>query len=152
MDETAKTPPSVEEALAALQKAKEALAQIEAAKAVAAPESETVKESTVVKAKKVPVSGQSGSLRDVPIETLNDKEKAVLARLNGSGKGARQTITISVLAMETNWTVSPESEAQANSWVRNCLRRLFLGSWVDKPKRGSYQISAKGRKRLKDAG
>lgn len=44
-----------------------------------------------------------------------------------------------------------QGAAKANSWVRNSLRRLVRAGWVDRVGRGSFRISAAGRKTQKAA-
>ncbi len=90
-------------------------------------------------------SGQSGPGLELALEKLNDREKRVVDALNGKGSGSREIFTIDDLA-ESCW--KSKSRAQANSWVRNSLRRLIRGGVVEKVERGQYRIADSGRKKL----
>lgn len=92
-----------------------------------------------------PTTGQSGPEVEVKFEKLNVKELKVLAALNGEGVGTREQLTIEQLAKEC---FPSKSKAQSNSWVRNSLRRLFCGGWLEKMTRGLYKISESGRKKM----
>lgn len=100
------------------------------------------------KAKKVknrrPRSGQSGPRIELAREKMNPKELRVLTVLNGGGKGERKATELSALA---NKCFASKGKKKANSWVRNSLRRLVRGGWVEKSDSGTYKISEKGRKR-----
>jgi hypothetical protein len=98
-----------------------------------------------VKANK-PMTGQSGPRVEVDVSSLNGKEIRVLKMLNGKGKGAREILKITDL-MNSMPTKTPK--AQKNSWVRNSLRRLVTGAYVEKIERGSYRITDSGRRRMR---
>ena len=96
---------------------------------------------------KKPNTGQSGPAVEVPYEELNSKEQKVLRTLNGKGKGTREIVKIADLISAFG---NKPAKKKRNSWVRNSLRRLVCGTWVEKVDRGEYRISEKGRKRLKN--
>jgi hypothetical protein len=85
-----------------------------------------------------PTSGQSGPPLKLTKEGLNDKELRVLTVL---------TADLNPLAINALATTSfPEqTTAKANSWVRNSLRRLVRGSWVEKVGKGTYRPTDSGR-------
>lgn len=107
-----------------------------------------VKLAQVAQPSRVPTSGQSGPPIKLEFEKLNDKERKIVEYLDGAGTGPRSIITIPRLAAVC-FKAEADSEAQAASWVRNSLRRLVRGEWVEKFVRGSYRISQKGRMKLK---
>jgi hypothetical protein len=90
-------------------------------------------------------SGQGGPSLDLPIEKVSAKERRVLESLDGSGTGTRVIWTIVELAADC-W--KSKSKKQANSWVRNSLRRLVRAGIVEKVERGQFRISDAGRKKL----
>lgn len=96
-----------------------------------------------------PTTGQSAPHVDVKLDELNDKELKVLGAVNGKGEGQREEITIPDLTKVFKNTAA--TKAQANSWVRNSLRRLITGEYVEKMQRGLYRMTEKGRKRLSRA-
>ena len=96
-----------------------------------------------------PTTGQSGPEIEVKTEDLNAKESKVLDLLNGKGEGPRETISIPELTKVFKNTA--DTKAQANSWVRNSLRRLVTSGLVEKLERGSYRIAERARKRLQRA-
>ena len=96
-----------------------------------------------------PTTGQSAPHVNVDLDALNDKELKVLGAVNGKGEGAREEITIPNLTKVFKNTAA--TKAQANSWVRNSLRRLVTGEYVEKLQRGVYRMTEKGRKRLSRA-
>lgn len=74
-------------------------------------------------------------------EKLNEKELAVLAAFNVAGP--RETRKIPDLAA----TCFPQcTEPQANSWVRNSLRRLIRAKLIEKESRGMFKLTPSGRK------
>lgn len=100
--------------------------------------------------KAAPSSGQSGPELDLEISDLNPRELRVAMFLNqsgqfGDGSGKRQDFTIVEVAGGC-WKNKPK--AQANSWVRNCLRRLVRAGMVEKQDRGVYRIATKTRSAL----
>jgi len=89
--------------------------------------------------KKAPASGQSGPSLDLKAKPLNLKEEKVLGALaNGAGQ---LTLT------ELSALFKGKKKSQANSWARNSLRRLVRGGLVKKVGRGTYEATAKGKKR-----
>jgi hypothetical protein len=104
------------------------------------------KPSKAKAAKKLdPFSGQSAEKRDISFDEFNRKELKVLDRLNGEGEGSCPIFTIKEIAKAA---FGNKSKAQSNSWVRNSLRRLAVSGHVKRTERGSYKITAKGRKRI----
>jgi hypothetical protein len=91
-------------------------------------------------------TGQSAPHHDLPVDDLNDKEMKLVSVINGKGEGARTEITIPDLLKV--FKSSAATKAQANSWVRNSLRRLVTGEFIEKTSRGVYRMTEKGRKRL----
>jgi len=82
-------------------------------------------------------SGQSGP--SVKIEAVNTKEGKVLGALN-HGSGQQKISEIAKGAFKG------KVKSQANSWVRNSLRRLVRGGLVKQVSRGTYALTAKGKK------
>ena len=95
-----------------------------------------------------PTSGQSGDPIDLPYDELNKREAKVVDYLNGDGKGTREAKTVEEIA-KALW--SREGQARSKLFVRNSMRRLFCGGWVEKPDKGIYKITEKARKRLASA-
>jgi hypothetical protein len=81
-------------------------------------------------------SGQSGP--KVKITKVNAKEAKVLSQLNHGS----DPLKISDIAK----CFKGKTKAQANSWVRNSLRRLVRGGLVKQVSRGTYTLTAKGKK------
>lgn len=113
-------------------------------KELAAQATEKVKQAKA-SSRREPTTGQSAPPIPLRIRQLNRKERDVLARLNGAGTGAREVCTIGSLAVDCFGNFPPK---QANSWVRNSLRRLVQGQLVEKVDRGSYRVSEVGRQKL----
>ncbi len=125
-----------------------------AAKAVKAPKVAKTKKSAVAKPKAAkkngaakkphtgkPHTGQSGSKHAVALEKLNPKERKVIKILSDD----LNPIPLNSLAAAC-W---PDLKvSQANSWVRNALRRLVCSSWVEKVGRGTYRLAADKRASL----
>lgn len=105
------------------------------------------KKTKGVKASKGPSSGQSGPHIDaLPWEKLNKKERLLLGCFNLDG--SRETHTIESLAAEA-FKGKAKNKAQANSWVRNALRRLMRsGRWLEKLEAGVYRLTPEARKNL----
>jgi hypothetical protein len=81
---------------------------------------------------------------------LNRHEQALVLTLNGEGTGVREYKTIVELMYANNWHVL--GKAKGNSRVRNSLRRLVRGTWVEHAEKigdGRYRITEAGRKRLR---
>jgi hypothetical protein len=120
---------------------KAAKAEAKAAKKVEAKEPKEPKAATE---KKTPASGQSGAkIEGLGTEecALNDKEAELLVKGFGT-TGHRTEQTIETLAT----AVWPNKKAkQANSWVRNSMRRLVRGGLVSKENRGHYLQTEEGR-------
>jgi hypothetical protein len=111
---------------------------------------ESVKAAKVVKPIKVPTSGQSGPPLNLKWDKMNPKEQSIVRFLFGTGTGTRPIVTISTIASECFFGEA-DTEALANSWTRNSLRRLVRGEWVEKFVRGSFRITTKGRARFQEA-
>lgn len=84
--------------------------------------------------------GQGGAPIELVKSKLNDKELRVSAVLYNS----LSPTPLNALSAESFPT---ESAKQANSWVRNSLRRLARGRWIDKVGPGTYRLSDHGRTR-----
>lgn len=100
--------------------------------------------------KNAPTSGQSGPEIELSVSDLNPRELRVVMFLNqsgqfGAGTGKRQDFTIVEMAMGC-W--KSKSKAQANSWVRNSLRRLVTSGLIEKQERGLYRVAQKTRNAL----
>jgi hypothetical protein len=85
-----------------------------------------------------PSSGQSGPPVDLSKKALNAKEAKVLAALC-NGKSSQKIAELAAI-------FKGKAKSQANSWVRNSLRRLVRGSFVEQVERGTYKATAKGKK------
>jgi len=136
---SAKAKPVKAKAKAKGPKAKPAKAKAKA-KAKAVKAAKPVKAAKVKKAAKAAQSGQSGPALELEASDLNKSETKLLCSF-GDYKGGEE-ISIAELAKETFPT---KSKAQANSWVRNSLRRLVRGSLVEKTDRGTYKLTKAGR-------
>lgn len=79
---------------------------------------------------------------ELPYVRMSETERGIVARLNTVHRAGIYS-TISDLAAFD----SPE----ASLAVRNGLRRLVRGEWVDRGDRGQYRLSAKGKRRLLEA-
>lgn len=86
-----------------------------------------------------PSSGQSGPTVDLNKKKINPKEQKILAALN-HGKGPQKIAELAAEAFGNK-----PSQAKANSWVRNSLRRLVRGGLVEQAARGTYKLTAKGK-------
>ena len=109
------------------------------------PNKAKTKKPNKAKTKKA-TTGQSGPDVEVLFDDLNEKEQLVLKRLNGKGKGTREEMKIEDITKV--FAKKAKTKAQQNSWVRNSLRRLCCGGWVEKMDRGLYRISENGRRRI----
>jgi hypothetical protein len=88
-----------------------------------------------------PTSGQSGPPLELTKDKLNDKEEKVVSVLQADAN------PMPINALATN-CFSNQSAKTANSWVRNSLRRLVRGKWVEKIGKGTYRLTDSGRKGL----
>lgn len=88
-----------------------------------------------------PSSGQSGPSVDLVRARLNDKEVRVVTVLAGDLN------PVPINALATN-CFADQAVGTANSWVRNSLRRLVRGRWVEKVGKGTYRLSDVGRGRF----
>lgn len=151
-----------EKKAAAEQKKAEKLAAKTAAKeAKAAAKAEKLKAKETAKAEKAekkaaksdkptPSTGQTGPvIKDLTAEDLNDKETTIMLALGTEGH--RTEKTIKALADEC---FPNKKKAQANSWVRNGLRRLVRAKFLEKDGRGVFKHTVEGRnvaKKLEEA-
>jgi hypothetical protein len=88
-----------------------------------------------------PKSGQSGKPTDLYKARLNAKELLVVGVLHGDAN------PFPINALATN-CFSDQTASKANSWVRNCLRRLVRGKWVEKTGKGTYILTDHGKERF----
>lgn len=89
-----------------------------------------------------PHSGQSGEKISYLVPSPKEHKVAEYLR-------AVKKTTIKVLADKV---FASKPDKKANSWVRNCLRRLVRSGWVAKVGRGEYEIRAAGLEGLKKNG
>lgn len=86
-------------------------------------------------------TGQSGpAIKDLTVEDLNDKETTIMLALGTEGH--RTEKTIKQLADEC---FPNKKKAQANSWIRNGLRRLVRAKFLEKDGRGVFKHTVDGR-------
>lgn len=100
---------------------------------------QTVKKPAVARKKRAekPTSGQSGPSVALKREKLNEKEIKVVGVLASD----INPMPINGIAA----TAFPDKDTkQSNSWVRNSLRRLVRGQWVEKMAKGTYRLSEVG--------
>jgi len=91
--------------------------------------------------KAAPTTGQSGPpLKDLTAEDLNEKEVAVILVLGTEGHRTDKTIADMAAACFPN-----KKKVQANSWVRNGLRRLVRAKLLEKSGRGLFKQTLEGR-------
>lgn len=92
----------------------------------------------------LPKSGQSGpQISNMKFEKLNSNEQKVLRMMAASDAKTLRIVEISGATFERK-----EGPEKANSWVRNALRRLVRAGFVGKAERGTYKVTAAGRKVL----
>lgn len=85
-------------------------------------------------------TGQSGDKIDLQPSKLNDNERHIVRTLFEDAN------PLSIVAL-ANSAFPQQPPNQASSWVRNSLRRLVRGDWVEKLGRGTYTLSTLGRDR-----
>lgn len=93
-------------------------------------------------------TGQTGPEIDIEFKKLNSKEKKVLHVLDPGQDGPRLVLKIAEIADKA---FSHGTKEQRNSFVRNSMRRLVRGGWVEHAKEtgdGTYRVTERGRKRL----
>lgn len=90
-----------------------------------------------------PKTGQSAVIEPLNLVDLRPNERLIVQALAGD-----QTLTIEALAMQCFTQQSPK---QANSWVRNALRRLVPGGWATKIRPGLYALSDFGCQELAES-
>lgn len=79
--------------------------------------------------------GQKGPALDLKYERLNKKELAILAAFTSFG--VSETYSITSLALKC---FPDENVKVANSWVRNCLRRLVRSAWLVNVYPGHFRV------------
>jgi hypothetical protein len=84
--------------------------------------------------------GQNGTELTLKADDLNPNEKKVIGAFNKDG--VRESKTLAAIAASAYPT---RKRAQANSWVRNSLRRLVRAKLVERTARGTYCLTKKGR-------
>lgn len=109
------------------------------AKKVAVKKVAAVKKAAVVRKKHAdkPTSGQSGPSVVLKKEKLNEKEIKIVEVL-ASDINPMPINGIAAVAFPLR------DPKQSNSWVRNSLRRLVRGQWVNKAAKGTYLLSETG--------
>lgn len=93
--------------------------------------------------------GQSGEVLALTLEKLNKNELAVLRTLNAEGVGDRPPMKIAEVMLANSWHIP--DKAKGNSRVRNSLRKLVRGQWVEHAKSigdGTVRITELGRAAL----
>lgn len=109
-----------------------------AKKVAAAVEPKPKKEPKARKPRsETPTSGQSGPRLSLEKKSLNGKEEKLVASLAADAN----PVPINALAAQC----FPEEGSKGNSWVRNSLRRLVRGNWVEKVGAGTYRLTDEGR-------
>ncbi len=102
----------------------------------------------VVKPVKKTGYGQNGSKLDLDLSDLNTKERRLLGAF--SPTGPRGEYTIEHLSMVFGQKpVKAKTIAQAQSWVRNSLRRLVRAKLVEHVSDGTYRVSLAARSMIK---
>jgi hypothetical protein len=101
----------------------------------------------VVKAPKISY-GQKGGKLDLELSDLNAKERKLLGVFNPNG--ARGEYMIEHLAMV--FGREAKNRMQAQSWVRNSLRRLVRGKLVEHVGDGTYRMTLMARAMVKKSG
>ena len=89
-----------------------------------------------------PTSGQSGPAIKIGYNELSANERKVLDCFDPNDKAH---FTIAELSSKA---FGGFKKSKANYFVRNQLRRLIRGNWLDKSAPGTYRLSTSGRNRL----
>lgn len=100
--------------------------------------------------------GQRGRKRDIPFEELSKNEKKVVLAL---AEASEPILSIKELVKECGWSslhaskANPEfkGNARGNSRVRNALRKLVKGRWVQHASRygdGRYKLTPRASEEL----
>jgi len=89
-----------------------------------------------------PTTGQSGNPIDLPWVQLNKDERKVVEHLDGGGNGSRNILNIKEIGKKAS--LEPLC-------VRNAMRRLVRGDWVENVERGTYRVTQGGRARFAKA-
>lgn len=116
--------------------------------------SEPSARSTKTRGRKVPKKnsqGQNGPKLSLSWEKLTTNERRVIKSLLPSPGEHRKPMSISEIAAETGWA-KRMSQAKANSWVRNQLRRLVRADYVEhaeKIKDGNYILTDYGKRQAR---
>lgn len=85
--------------------------------------------------------GQSGEPIELTFDMLNDNELAVMKTLGG----APEPMKIAEIMLANQWQIP--DKAKGNSRVRNSLRKLMRGSWIQRTDAG-FQTTDLGRGEL----
>lgn len=94
-----------------------------------------------------PTTGQSAPERELAYDAFNEDEEDMIKLLDGKkSEGPRETRSVAYLAESVD-----DDDDRAKLRVRNAMRRLVQGGWVERVDRGKYRISEKGRKRMQRA-
>ena len=103
-------------------------------------------------------SGQSGPELAYAYESLNEKERAVLKLLcayYANEEGVTLSAIAAMFSMQFGAGVtlskSGKKVDRANSWARNCMRRLVRAGFAEKVDAGTYQVTEAGYERNKTA-
>lgn len=124
--------------MAAKKTAKKTAKKAAAKKTASVPKTAKKAAKAPKKRSEVPTSGQSGKPIDLGRDKLNGKELSVVSVLASDANA----IPINALAASC---FPQETASKANSWVRNSLRRLVRGKWVEKVSRGTYRLHPEGK-------
>lgn len=95
------------------------------------------------------LEGQKATPLELPLDRMNEKERAVLNVFNPTGP--RGWYNITTLAQWAFPVENHKHAGRANSWVRNSLRRLVRGGWVEHPSKehkGVFRLSQRAKKTL----
>lgn len=91
-----------------------------------------------------PTTGQSGELLDFAYADMNDDERAIVEALTEMGGASK----IKIIAEEAGFG---RKKDVAHLRVRNGVRRLVCGQWIENVERGTYRLTAQGRRRSRSA-
>lgn len=92
------------------------------------------------------LEGQKGPTIDLPYDGLNEKERSVLRVFNPIGP--RGAVRIEELARYSFPALFVKDSGRANSWVRNSLRRLVRGNWIETAgasERGKFRLTIRAK-------
>ena len=92
-----------------------------------------------------PHSGQSGPPLELSYSKLNEKEARLVSVLGAEVNPLPLNALAATCWPDKASSTKDAERNQANSWVRNSLRRLVRGKWVEKVGKGTYRLSDTGR-------